>query len=272
MTPPAVILAALVPAEGGDWGGGNPVAFASSTYRHFTSPRHARLVPGNPVIKVSGVSRYPLLMLRVILRWLPSFLWIPDTPVAPPSAWTPEVPRMTAGGGIIARLVPGNPDIKVSGVSRYPLLMLRVILRWLPSFLWIPDTPVAPPSAWTPEVPRMTAGGGIIARLVPGNPDIKVSGVSRYPLLMLRVILRWLPSFLWIPDTPVAPPSAWTPEVPRMTAGGGIIARLVPGNPVIKVSGVSRYPLLMLRVILRWLPSFLWIPDTPVRPAFGVDA
>ena len=27
---------------------GNPVAIASSTYRHFTSPRHALLVPGNP--------------------------------------------------------------------------------------------------------------------------------------------------------------------------------------------------------------------------------
>ena len=26
---------------------------------HFNPPRHARLVPGNPVIKVSGVSRYP---------------------------------------------------------------------------------------------------------------------------------------------------------------------------------------------------------------------
>ena len=39
---------------------------------------------------------------------------------------------------------------------------------------WIvlPDTPGG--------VPRMTAGG-VIARLVPGNPDIKVSGVSRYP-------------------------------------------------------------------------------------------
>ena len=48
-----------------------------------------------------------------------------------------------------------------------------------------------------------------------------------------------------------------------MTAGGGIIARLVPGNPVIKVSGVSRYPLLMLRVIPRWLPSFLWIHAPP---------
>ena len=31
--PPAV----TVPAEGGDWGGGNPVALASSTYCRFTS-------------------------------------------------------------------------------------------------------------------------------------------------------------------------------------------------------------------------------------------
>ena len=43
MTPPAVRIKALVPAEGGDWGGGNPVALASSTYCRFTS---ARLAPG----------------------------------------------------------------------------------------------------------------------------------------------------------------------------------------------------------------------------------
>ena len=46
MPPPAVILAAPVPAEGGDWGGGNPVALASSTYRHFTSPRHCPACSG----------------------------------------------------------------------------------------------------------------------------------------------------------------------------------------------------------------------------------
>ena len=37
---------------------------------------------------------------------------------------------------------------------------------------------------------------------------------------MFRGRPRWLPSFLWIPDTPVVPPSAGTTGVPRMTAGG----------------------------------------------------
>ena len=77
MPPPAVILPAPVPAEGGDapsrrhsrhpsrprrrrddWGVGNPVALASSTYRHFTSPRHALLVPGNPVAIASSTYRH----------------------------------------------------------------------------------------------------------------------------------------------------------------------------------------------------------------------
>ena len=51
MTPPAVILHALVAAEGGDWGGGNPVALASSTYCRFTS---ARLAPAPVRIKAGG--------------------------------------------------------------------------------------------------------------------------------------------------------------------------------------------------------------------------
>ena len=42
MTPPAVRIKATVVAEGGDWGGGNPVALASSPYCRFTS---ARLAP-----------------------------------------------------------------------------------------------------------------------------------------------------------------------------------------------------------------------------------
>ena len=46
MTPPAVRIKTLVAAEGGDWGGGNPVALASSTYRHFTSPRHCPACSG----------------------------------------------------------------------------------------------------------------------------------------------------------------------------------------------------------------------------------
>ena len=46
-----VILAALVPAEGGDWGGGNPVALASSTFCRFTS---ARLAPVPVRIKEGG--------------------------------------------------------------------------------------------------------------------------------------------------------------------------------------------------------------------------
>ena len=38
MPPPAVILSTpVVPAEGGDWGGENPEALASSTYCRFTS-------------------------------------------------------------------------------------------------------------------------------------------------------------------------------------------------------------------------------------------
>ena len=51
MPPPAVRIKALVPAEGGDWGGGNPVALASSTYCRFTS---ARLAPAPVRIKVGG--------------------------------------------------------------------------------------------------------------------------------------------------------------------------------------------------------------------------
>ena len=59
-TPP-VILAVTVPAEGGDWGGGNPVALASSTYCRFTS---ARLAPAPVRIKVGGsfFTGQPLLM------------------------------------------------------------------------------------------------------------------------------------------------------------------------------------------------------------------
>ena len=52
MTPPVVRIKALVPAEGGDWGGGNPVALASSTYCRFTS---ARLAPAPVRIKVPVV-------------------------------------------------------------------------------------------------------------------------------------------------------------------------------------------------------------------------
>ena len=52
MPPPAVILGTpVVPAEGGDWGGGNPVALASSTYCRFTS---ARLAPAPVRIKEGG--------------------------------------------------------------------------------------------------------------------------------------------------------------------------------------------------------------------------
>ena len=48
---PAVRIKATVPAEGGDWGGGNPVALASSTYCRFTS---ARLAPAPVRIKAGG--------------------------------------------------------------------------------------------------------------------------------------------------------------------------------------------------------------------------
>ena len=51
MPPPVVRIKALVPAEGGDWGGGNPVALASSTYCRFTS---ARLAPALVRIKEGG--------------------------------------------------------------------------------------------------------------------------------------------------------------------------------------------------------------------------
>ena len=51
MPPPAVRIKALVPAEGGDWGGGNPVALASSTYCRFTS---ARLAPAPVRIKLGA--------------------------------------------------------------------------------------------------------------------------------------------------------------------------------------------------------------------------
>ena len=46
--------------------------------------------------------------------------------------------------------------------------------------------------------------------------------------------------FYWIPGTPVVPPSAWTTGVPRMT-WGGVIARLVPGNPVDIASSTYRH-------------------------------
>ena len=49
--PPAVRIKATVVAEGGDWGGGNPVALASSTYCRFTS---ARLAPAPVRIKAGG--------------------------------------------------------------------------------------------------------------------------------------------------------------------------------------------------------------------------
>ena len=49
--PPAVRIKVTVPAEGGDWGGGNPVALASSTYCRFTS---ARLAPAPVRIKEGG--------------------------------------------------------------------------------------------------------------------------------------------------------------------------------------------------------------------------
>ena len=55
-TPPAVILPALVPAEGGNWGGGNPVALASSTYCRFTS---ARLAPAPSGLKQAGMPLPP---------------------------------------------------------------------------------------------------------------------------------------------------------------------------------------------------------------------
>ena len=53
MPPPAVILAtSVIPAIGwDDWGVGNPVALASSTYCRFTS---ARLVPAPVRIKAGG--------------------------------------------------------------------------------------------------------------------------------------------------------------------------------------------------------------------------
>ena len=51
MPPPAVRIKVTVPAEGGDWGVGNPVALASSPYCRFTS---ARLVPAPVRIKAGG--------------------------------------------------------------------------------------------------------------------------------------------------------------------------------------------------------------------------
>ena len=52
MPPPAVILGTpVVPAEGEDWGVGNPVALASSPYCRFTS---ARLAPAPVRIKAGG--------------------------------------------------------------------------------------------------------------------------------------------------------------------------------------------------------------------------
>ena len=51
MPPPAVRIKATVPAEGEDWGVGNPVALASSTYCRFTS---ARLAPAPVRIKAGG--------------------------------------------------------------------------------------------------------------------------------------------------------------------------------------------------------------------------
>ena len=52
MPPPAVILGTpVVPAKGEDWGVGNPVALASSTYCRFTS---ARLAPAPVRIKAGG--------------------------------------------------------------------------------------------------------------------------------------------------------------------------------------------------------------------------
>ena len=56
--PPAVILGTpVVHAEGGDWGGGNPVALASSTYCRFTS---ARLAPAPVRIKEGGAALFAL--------------------------------------------------------------------------------------------------------------------------------------------------------------------------------------------------------------------
>ena len=54
-TPPAVRIKVtpVVHAEGGDWGGGNPVALASSTYCRFTS---ARLAPAPVRIKEGGAA------------------------------------------------------------------------------------------------------------------------------------------------------------------------------------------------------------------------
>ena len=52
MPPPAVILGTpVVPAEGEDWGVGNPVVLASSPYCRFTS---ARLAPAPVRIKAGG--------------------------------------------------------------------------------------------------------------------------------------------------------------------------------------------------------------------------
>ena len=76
--PPAVRIKVTVPAEGGDWGGGNPVALASSTYCRFTSARLApapvRIKAGGNPVKKSIAFRFTL-VLQPVIAWL-----VPDNP------------------------------------------------------------------------------------------------------------------------------------------------------------------------------------------------
>ena len=173
----------------------------------------ARLVPGNPEEQVVS----PSSSAPVITGQHPLFLWIPDTPVVPPSAWTTGVPRMTAGGGIIARLVPaqcrGTSGIAFiigtsnNGTAPFVLLDSRH-----------PSRPAFGVDDWGAE---NDGERGIIARLVPQSR--RTSGIA---FIIGTSNNGQHPLFFWIPDTPVVPPSAWTTGVPRMTARGASLPGL----------------------------------------------
>ena len=125
-------------------------------------------------------------------RWLLLFLWIPDTPVVPPSVWTMDttgVPRMTAGGASLPGLFRA-----IQGSERHLKQERRVILLLMFSgnvkvvaFVPLDSRHPSRPAfggQWTTGVPRMTAGGASLPGLF-----WAIQGSERHLKQERRVIL-----------------------------------------------------------------------------------
>ena len=157
MPPPAVRIKALVPAEGGDWGGGNPVALASSTYCRFTS---ARLAPAPVRIKAGGDPPPPVILAVPVAHDEVVDNWGGGNPVALASS---TYCRFTS-----ARLAPAPVRIKAGGDPPPPVILAVPVAHDEVVDNWGGGNPVALASS---PYCRFTS-----ARLAPAPVRIKAGG------------------------------------------------------------------------------------------------